>query len=618
LVTAKVNSLVERDQWTALDRFAEIDQPDYDAVVGNPPYVRSERSAQALDVRSQREFERGRGHFSGVSSKLNAFALFLYRALDRWAKPADDQGHAGKVGFILPVSLFDGNETAALRKLFAPGGRWVIRELVDLEVIYRQVFDADVLPAIIIAENRPATAADTVSIRFADASCVLPHESDALPEFDLEALPEAVVPYADLFSPDARILTRVTPTRLQILRKLWAQPTFAEVAKPFWVRKDKSKIVAWVDQPPAQAAGWEMRRMIAGGVAFRGSKAQRPGGIDVYKGENIIATELQGDPALSEADFDQIDDVSLWRYKDIHPAKGLAVAAVAHCPNGVLFDPATQAFTNTATILLPRDSLTHVPFDLLLLSNVYVWFYAIGARMGILRTLRSHLYPTNLAFLPWNDALAARSAQIEALRAPVVNACMSRLAAAESLQAALEALGFASVKARVQADADARVTFGDTFSDSRYEATIGAVNVSIVEDNTRVGLSADLFDWVDTNRPEIADGLALALQQLEGEALPKSAILNLPIPGSQAERDTWQQVVVDHGEAVLAKAMDDAIAALDAIVGDCLGLSPADIATLQADLLQDPFLRGIRPRYPGTVTRKMGFRKGLDSATRYE
>ncbi|MDR2209730.1 MAG: N-6 DNA methylase [Azoarcus sp.] len=88
LVTAKVNSLVEGDHWTALDRFAEIDVQEYDAVIGNPPYVRAERSAQALDERSQQEFERSRNEFPGVSSKLNAYALFLYRALDRWAKLA--------------------------------------------------------------------------------------------------------------------------------------------------------------------------------------------------------------------------------------------------------------------------------------------------------------------------------------------------------------------------------------------------------------------------------------------------------------------------------------------------------------------------------------------------
>ncbi len=621
LVTAKVNSLVERDQWTALDRFAEIDVQDYDAVIGNPPYVRAERSAQALDRRSQQEFERARHGFPGVSSKLNAYALFLYRALDRWAKPARDGQPAGRVGFVLPVSLFDSNETEDLRNLFAVGARWTIREIVDLEVIWRSVFDAKAITAILIVENRPATEDDTVSIRFADASCVKPQGvgtlqwAESLPEFDLESIPEATVPYRDIFSPDGRILTRVTPARLAILRKLWRGKTFADVAKPYWVRKAGSKIVEWKDEPQP---GWEQRRMIAGGVAFRGSKAQRKNGINVFKGENIIAAELQGDPALASADFGKIDDVSLWRVADIHPAVGLAVAQVAHCPNGVLFDPMKAAFTNTATILMPCDDLAKAPFDLLLMSNIYVWFYALAARMGVLDTQRSHIYPTNLAFLPWSDSLASRAADIEAMRDGLVSACRNRLRAAEAVRRALDGLAFATVKERIRADGDARITFGENFSESRYEADLSAPSAAPVEDGWRVKLSDDLFDWVECNRQDIAEGLALAAAQREGESVGKSAILNMPIPGTDDERVTWNAVVAVHAEDALKQTMQDSLARLDAVVGDCLGLSPDDIQEIRRDLEADPFLRGIRPRYPGTVTRKQGFRSGLDATDRYQ
>lgn len=618
LVTAKVNSLVERDHWGALDRFAEIDVPEYDAVIGNPPYVRAERSDQALDTRSQKEFERGRNGFHGVSSKLNAFALFLYRALDRWCKPADAEGHAGKVGFVLPVSIFDGNDTEKLRKLFAPGGRWTIKEIVDLEVIYRQVFDADVLPAILIVENRPPCVEDWVSIRYADHSCVHHHGGNSLPEFDLAGLPESKIPYQDLFSPDGRILTRLTPTRLAILRKLWANKTFADAAKPYWVRKEGSKIVEWTDKDPGKSDAWESRLMIAGGVAFRGSKPQCTNGINIYKGENIVAAELQGEAALTNADLSKIDDISLWKYRDIHPPRGLAVARVAHCPNGASFDPSKTAFTNTATILLPRDALANMPFDLLLLSNVYVWFYALAARMGILRTLRSDIYPTNLAFLPWNDDLAIHSAAIEAMRPTLLSACKRRLAASESLRNELAQLGYESLKSRVKADPEASISWGENFADPKYESVIGEITMAPVEGGWKVDWSDDLFDGVECNRKDLAEGLAIALRQQSGEEMGKSAILNLPIPLSVSEIDTWTNIIKKHQEAELEQAMNDAINALDQIVGKDLGLDSKDIAEIQRDLASDPFLKGIRPRYPGTVTRKQGFRTGLDSEARYE
>lgn len=38
--------------------------------------------------------------------------------------------------------------------------------------------------------------------------------------------------------------------------------------------------------------------------------------------------------------------------------------------------------------------------------------------MGVLRTLRSPIYPTNLKFLPWSEALDEQAERLEALRQP--------------------------------------------------------------------------------------------------------------------------------------------------------------------------------------------------------
>jgi hypothetical protein len=73
-----------------------------------------------------------------------------------------------------------------------------------------------------------------------------------------------------------------------------------------------------------------------------------------------------------------------------------------------------------------------------------------------------------------------------------------------------------------------------------------------------------------------------------------------------------------HEQLAVIAAMKERIGALDSIVGAALGLDEDDIAEIQRDLEADPFLKGIRPRYPGTVTRKQGFRTGLDSGERYD
>lgn len=612
-VTANVNSLVQRDLFGSVERFTELDVHEYDAVVGNPPYVRAERSAQDLDPATLHYFQGG-----GISGKLNTFALFLYRALDRWCKKEDENGPAGKVGFVLPVSLFDSNDTADLRKLFAIGGRWTIREIVDLEAIYRDVFDADVLPAIVIAENRPARDNDIVSVRFADTSCVRQAAPGAVPEFALEGLAESSIPYTAIFSPDGRILTRLTERRLSILRKLWTNETWFAAAKRIWIQKKGSRIADWTDQEPTDLSQWEERRLCTGGLAFRGKKAQAAAGLDVFKGENIVATEVQGEPALTGVDLAGVDDPGPWRYANILPDRAYAVARVAHCPNAAPFNPHCTVFTNTATVYFPRTDLTGVPFDLLLLSDIYVWFYALAARMGVLRTFRSDIYPTNLALLPWNDALRAQAQTIEDMRSGIIAACRNVVAAQESLWSDLGVLKLRTLKERVRENPDARLTWSDSWDDPDYEVEIHVGGTTKTEDGVRVHLSRSGPDWVSCSQSDFAHGLSVALRQYKDRPFTKSTLLNLPIPVDTREMAQWTGIVAEHNPEKAEEHMRQALGRLDEVVGTALGLTHEDILEIQRDLRADPFLQKIRPRYPGTVTRKQGFRTGLDSEARYE
>jgi len=616
-VTAQANSLVQRSFATIPNRFfAELDRPQYDAVVGNPPYVRAERSAQALDRQSQVAFEQDHNGHRGISSKLNAYALFLYRALDRWCCRTGSDGHAGKVGFVVPLSLFDSNDTASLRELFMLGGRWTLREIVDLEVIYRDVFDADVYTAIVIAENRPPTPEDMVAVRFADRSCVVRSEAESVPDFALEELPQSHIPYSDLFSPDGRILTRLTSDRIMILHKLWANPTLVEASKPYWVKRRGNRIETWTDQRPTEL-GWDERHMCSRGLVFRGKKHQSLDGLNVFKAENIVATELQGPPALSNTDVFKADDPGPWRYQHILPNLGYAIAGIAYCPNAVAFNPNTMAFTDTVTLFFPREDLQNVPFDLLLLSNVYVWFYALSARMGIIRALGSHIYPTNFLQLPWSESLASKASAIENIRSEVVTACNNATAAETALWADLDLLRLPTLKQRIRKNFNARLAWADGFDDPDYTVSIAVRGAHDTEDGLRVWLSNNFLDWVDCSEPAIIQGLVTALAQYEGQTLTKSNLLNLAIPVDPKELTAWRIVVDRHARDVRITEMRNMLDQLDRIVGHSLGLSDEDITFIQQDLDTDAFLQKIRPRYPGTITRKQGFRTGLDSETRY-
>jgi hypothetical protein len=173
------------------------------------------------------------------------------------------------------------------------------------------------------------------------------------------------------------------------------------------------------------------------------------------------------------------------------------------------------------------------------------------------------------------------------------------------------------VKQRLREDQDARISWGDNFSDPKYEAVIGEVSVTQTEEGWQVNLACDLFDFVALNRQDIASGLVAALRQEEGAELIKSAILNTPVPVTESELIEWNRIVDEYRSGDLEAEMQDAIHRLDKVVGNCLGLTEEDVREIQRDLKADPFLKAIRPRYPGTVTRKQGFRTGLDSDKRY-
>jgi SAM-dependent methyltransferase len=619
MVTGKVNSLIIPDKWASLERFNEIDQPIYDAVIGNPPYVRAERSAQELDQHTINYFEHGRDGERGISAKRNAYTLFIYRALNSWCKPIDDEGKAGKLGFIVPVSLFDANETEELRHLFRIGGRWTIREIIDLEIIYKQVFDADVLPAIIIFENRPATANDIVSVRLASHECVKRDQLGALTSFDFESLVEEQISYADMFTPDGRIMTRLTPERLSVIRKIWKCGTLKDAAKKFWVGKTKYATGKITDKKPDESAFWNERCMLSGGIAFRNQMARVKGGHAVYKGENIVAAEIQGEPVEVDVDLSGISDNSLWAFGSVLPQKGYAIARIAHCPNAAAFDSTQTAFTNTATIFFPRDDLSNFPFDLLFLSNIYIFFYALAARMGVLRTLRSNIYPTNLGLMPWCDALATVSNELEKLRQPLSGACKKRFQVSETLNNTLSAMKLDSLKTHLRNDKGAHVIWAECFDSSDFEAEIVGPRLEKQQDSDHVVfLSDDMLEWLDLTRGDLAEGLAMALELREGDLLSKTGLLNIPIPVSEEERSAWKKVITDHEVASVEAEMDVQLAILDNLVGQAIGLTPDDISFVRSECNADPFLRGIKPRYPGTETRKQGFRTGLDSSSRYE
>ena len=112
---------------------------------------------------------------------------------------------------------------------------------MDLELIWRHVFDADVLPMLLFAEARPPEEADEVIVRHVDEESVNYDISNgkARPAFDLGVAPESRLAYADLFTPEGRIATRLTPARAPIVKKLRALDELTDAAKAYWTKTER-------------------------------------------------------------------------------------------------------------------------------------------------------------------------------------------------------------------------------------------------------------------------------------------------------------------------------------------------------------------------------------------
>ncbi|MDR7154748.1 SAM-dependent methyltransferase [Sphingobium xenophagum] len=685
-ISDKANSIIRPGvEFAQHGRFVELDQPEYGGIGGNPPYVRPERSGE-LDDTTREYFESDHHGWKGISAEANLYALFIYRALDGWCRRPNKWGeNAGRLGFVVPLAICGTKENGDLRRLFGPDGRWTIKEIVDLEVIWRNIFDADVLPIVLIAEARPprlpldtkwldkaeplpdgpkgqqvkaarlqpwidarlaATTPeyqdawerlatrnrarwepDQVIIKLADKSCIDFGDGSKRPTFDLAGIAPSLIDYADLFTPDGRIVTRITPERRNIIKKLRANPPMSSAFQEYWYKKKgEGRGSVSLDPPKLNPLMWEKRSLCGYGLAFRGKKfhSSDNSGRDVYKGENIIATAMVGKPLDTNIDISKASDMGIFKYQSVFPGVSYAVAKIERCPNATRFNPKTSVFTNTAIVFSPNQEMIEVPFDLVLTSRIYRHYYALCGRSSYLNTYRSDIYPTSIRNLPWNDSIAKVALNLESLRGDLVSACENHFRTEAAMFAALAALSLRPFRDVVKdgvKGTGGKVEWSESLNKGTDKIELSpACKALVADDCWHIGISDYLLDWVKVPDEAAALGLATALAARAGteqRMVDRSILLDMPIPPDAATRTKFDAIVKEYREADHAKAIDAVVDKIDALIGPALGLDTADIASIRSDMTDDPFLKNITPRWPATETRIHGYRTGLDSSNRY-
>lgn len=132
----------------AIPKVGKIETVSVDYLVGNPPYVRNERLPQAQRERLQQSY-------AGVAEGNTDLAVYFVRKYAEQLKPG------ARFGMILPRGVLDAASSRSLREyLSGPNGPH-IEWLVPLDWACHELFDADVVPCILVfrkplaGEERP-------------------------------------------------------------------------------------------------------------------------------------------------------------------------------------------------------------------------------------------------------------------------------------------------------------------------------------------------------------------------------------------------------------------------------------------------------------------------------
>jgi hypothetical protein len=248
----------------------------------------------------------------------------------------------------------------------------------------------------------------------------------------------------------------------------------------------------------------------------------------------------------------------------------------------------------------------------------YRFYFSIAARMGVLRTGRSHVYPKNFRLLPWSEALAGQGKAIEALRTKIESSARAVFSNRSRLLESLGEVGFPTLREALKSDTSARMTFEGGLRSGDQSIVLCPGTPHQTGDEWSVRLSQTMFDRVVLSSEDLAEGVYRGVARLEGEPISRTKLFSVIIPIGSDQRGQWDKIVSSFTSTDHQAALDAEIKRLDAIVGTALGLSKSDVEAIRVDLRNDPLLKLIQPRWPGTEPRIQGLRQGLESAERYE
>jgi hypothetical protein len=271
---------------------------------------------------------------------------------------------------------------------------------------------------------------------------------------------------------------------------------------------------------------------------------------------------------------------------------------------------------DTATLFFPKSELADFPFDILVLSRLYQYFFAFSQREAIMFRARCNVYPTTIRRLPWSDKLAGYAGELTGLREEFLTACENLHRRKEVLLEKLENMPHTTLKEIVTDAAKAKVEWSEEIEAGK------SVKIDEPFIFERDGLfiiqpADDLLHWIAINDETIARCFADGLKLRSDESLHRNVMTGISIP-TPATLKQWQKTVAEFDEENYEKSLEGILDKLDKIVAKAFKIPAAEVDFIKSEFQADPMLRRVRPNLPFTDRRLVGLRKNLAASDRYK
>lgn len=593
--------------------FERTANSEFDLVVMNPPYIRSERQG-SVNYRTLY----GEVAFRGTDTSI----FFIYRALKHWVRPG------GRLAFIVPIGVLEADYAGPLRKLLA---QYRITTIADLEglgkVTFRGVKRATV---IVIVEKVPASPEDDVAMLQLDPSAVIDdvidfdraarsivkrHQLDRLAYVpralrgaaEADELPEGL-PADSAEAPvwlqalrvnengaDA-VLTKLTASDVPALESLKELPRLGDIISIAWTKRIQGRIAeVSKTRPAAESYRFTPELLFNYGVKLGGRGAldttQANDAINLFKGQNIFPQGLVGAPLGRWSPSGGRETTRyIYSYADqLTYESTFALRELSQLPTAAPVKRG-QGFQNTAFILELDEPF---PLHSYLLSRIVQFYCARVLRSSIIEDLGCHWYKRTVPYLP-----------IPANRTPVTLDAL-RQAGQAVLDAdsdvadryreidALKAAGIAGAATVNQLIVDGHPLAQGLDLNGASETALAVFAINEVGSDV---LTSDLLFRLTVPNNDLRSFIAFELgRRVEEDPegfLSRDDVLQLTVPGNLA--DVLVAIrAVSSGD--LSLRYRESLLALDHLVAEQCGIPPELRDYMITAMVSDPILSKMRP-----------------------